>query len=649
MDPRIAFLAIRRYELKNGVHLDDGQFRLVDAFATRKARLVVGVGPAGAGKTTAMRAFAACWAVGAGRVVPLATSSKAAEVLGDQLGTRAENLHKFLHEARRDVPQDDWFQLAAGDVVLLDEAGMAGTLLLAELVKHATARGAALRLLGDASQLSSVEAGGALRLLESETGAVRLDQLHRFTDPIEAAATLALRNGDPAALGFYESRHRIRAGSRDAMAEAAYGGWATDVRAGRTSVLIAVTVADVAALNTRARLERVATGQVEADGVLLHDGNRAGVGDWVVTRSNLRGLTCHGGRDWVKNGDTWQVLQRHDDGSLTVRHLDHTGKLRLPAAYIDGQVELAYAATVHRSQGMTVDTAHPLVTPEMTREALYVAATRGRAHTHFYVATDDRQSGPPRSAREVLTGVLLRIGFEASATEVIRSTYREASELPSLVARYEHTRELAARAALELNVTQALPTGLAHRVLADPAASRLATSLADATGRGTDPVRVLQAAVDLEDLAGARSVARVLAARIEDCGPTLGVPRAEPTDRPLPWLASPVVGHPDWDAHLHALGDAIRQRTDQLGSLRGAYREQYQFTHLPNGDLGDPPPVGTRARAAYNTAHAEPPPSTLPVAAIKDGRPRSRHINRPVSEESLRYALPSSPGASMSR
>ncbi len=131
-----------------------------------------------------------------------------------------------------------------------------------------------------------------MRLLESETGAVRLDQLHRFTDPIEAAATLALRNGDPAALGFYESRHRIRAGSRDAMAEAAYDGWATDMRAGRTSVLIAVTGADVAALNTRARLERVATGQVEADGVELHDGSRAGVGDWVVTRTNLRGLTC---------------------------------------------------------------------------------------------------------------------------------------------------------------------------------------------------------------------------------------------------------------------------------------------------------------------------------------------------------------------
>ena len=73
---------------------------------TSPARIVVGIGPAGAGKTTAMRAFAHVWQTNGGRVVPLATSSHAAQVLGTELGERAENLHKFLHEKQANVSDD---------------------------------------------------------------------------------------------------------------------------------------------------------------------------------------------------------------------------------------------------------------------------------------------------------------------------------------------------------------------------------------------------------------------------------------------------------------------------------------------------------------------------------------------------------------
>ena len=94
-----ASLAIE--EARTGLTLDAGQRALVEAFATSKARVAVGIGPAGSGKTTAMRAFAHAWSSAGphgGRLVPLATSSKAAQVLGSELGLRAENVHKFLHE-----------------------------------------------------------------------------------------------------------------------------------------------------------------------------------------------------------------------------------------------------------------------------------------------------------------------------------------------------------------------------------------------------------------------------------------------------------------------------------------------------------------------------------------------------------------------
>ena len=159
---------IGAFEKRYGITLDHGQRALVHGFAGDPRRLVVGIGPAGAGKTTAMRAVAEAWSTTGRRVVPLAPSASAAEVLAKELGCRAENLHKFHHAHSSGHAADDpWFNLQPGDLVLVDEAGMAGTRRLDWLVTYARERGAVVRLLGDPSQMSAVEAGGALRLLLS--------------------------------------------------------------------------------------------------------------------------------------------------------------------------------------------------------------------------------------------------------------------------------------------------------------------------------------------------------------------------------------------------------------------------------------------------------------------------------------------------
>jgi conjugative relaxase-like TrwC/TraI family protein len=677
LDPVVAEAAIAIHEAGAGIRLDPGQRALVAAFATTPARVAVGIGPAGAGTTTAMRAFAAAWQSGhsvgtvgghtgdaalGGRVVPLATSAKAAQVLGEELGVRAENLHKFLYENdpanRPGGPDEDWFTLHAGDVVLVDEAGMAGTLALARLLDHAEAAGAAVRLLGDPAQLASVDAGGALRLLEREAGATYLSDLHRFADPDEAAATLALRGGNPTALDFYTVRDRIRSGSRDAMLEAAYDAWAADVRAGKIAVLVAAATADVVALNARARAERVAHGQVTAQGIELHDGNTAGVGDWVVTRANNRllgygrGLGFRRGGRWVHNGDTWQVVRRHGDGSVTVRHLDNHGKVHLPADYVADSVELAYAATAHRVQGSTTDTAHALVTPEMTREALYVASTRGREGTCWYAATEASIDADghdpdhePRTAAEVLTGVLARTGAEDSATATIRDTLAQAGSLPSLVARYSHARTVAMGDALREAVT-VLPEVERARVLADPAAPRLARTLADAAGGGADPKRVLRAAWDFDDNDNLRSPATVLATRVEDHPRTFGIvdrrsprlddgPPGTQAEAPLPWLPAPDVGHPGWLPYLTERAELIRARAGELGTLAAAYREQYAITDPSSGagpaSLGSAPEPGTRREAAYRAALASLSPHPAPDGAarrVSGEPPPPPHVSR---------------------
>jgi len=159
--------------------------------------------------------------------------------------------------------------------------------------------------------------------------------------------------------------------------------------AGNVTLMAAADGTDVTALSAQARADRVQAGQVEPNGTRLRDGNLAGAGDWIVTRQNNRRLSLFAGRDWVKNGDAWHVEHRHPDGSLTMRGMSHRGRVRLPAAYVREHVQLLYATTAHRAQGSTVDTAHPLITAGMSRESLYVLATRARDRTTLYVATHE--------------------------------------------------------------------------------------------------------------------------------------------------------------------------------------------------------------------------------------------------------------------
>jgi len=436
-----------RLEVSNGWTFDPAQVKLARSFVCDDRLLVAGVGPAGTGKTTAMELTAAALERDGRALVAVAPSARAAAVLAAEVGVPATTIAKLLHAhdqaATGGAPIPSNLVVRRGDVILVDEAGMAGTPALGRILTLAQQSGALVRLLGDPMQLTAVEAGGALRLLAHAGGTAELDRVHRFVDPAEAQATLRLRAGHVSALGFYEAAGRLADGSREAMIDEIYDGWSADLAAGRSALMVSASSAEVAALSARARRDRVVAGTVEADSIELHDGNQAGVGDLIVTRQNRRELTVCGGRDFVKNGDIWAVTGRHGDGDLSVRHQGHGGSVRLAAAYVAENVELAYATTIHRAQGMTVDAAHVLVDKTMTRESLYVALSRGRAANRAYVVTDEALDvdlhlppGPRLDALDVLRGVLARESSEHSATETITETLETAESLATLVPQY---------------------------------------------------------------------------------------------------------------------------------------------------------------------------------------------------------------------
>lgn len=625
-NPALAAAALAAFEARDGRMLDPGQRNLVTAFATGNQLLAAGIGPAGSGKTTAMRALSAVLHADNRRLIPLATSSASADVLGKELGVHAENLHKFLHEHTRGQHAAQLaaggkpparlagFALHPGDVILVDEAGMAGTLNLDRLLHLARASGASIRLLGDYRQLGAIDSGGALRLIAREAGAAELTTLYRFRNPAEADATLKIRLGDPSGLEFYARHQRIRSGSRDAMTEAAYQGWKTDMLAGKTSILPAASGIDTVRLSAQARADRVAAGQVHADGVRLHDGNLAGVGDWILTRENRRTLTVNRGRDFVKNGDGWQVLKQHRDGSLTVQHLEHLGRVRLPADYVATRVQLYYAVTVTRSQGTTVDTAHPLITAQMAREDLYVDLSRARHSTTLYVATHDtlpvdedqrlnRVANDPRSyaALEILHQILATEGAERSATETIADTQTQAHSLAVLVPRYHHALDTARSDAYRQHIRRAFPD-LADHITEHEAWPAVARALRRGEDTGRTPEFLLHAIKTRGPLQDAIEPATLLAWRINTYLDHHPSRTRRPADgsTALPGWISPLpaslrAADDAWNTYLTNRLDEIASRVNALAAQAAAERPAWT-THL--GDA----PQDPETRAAWTRA-----------------------------------------------
>lgn len=448
----------------DGRMLGDDQADALTRIAVSGRALDVLVGPAGAGKTTAMYALRRAWEAehGTGSVVGLAPSAIAAQVLADDLGIATENTAKWW---QNHLLHGTTFE--AGQLVVIDEASLAGTLSLDRLTHLAQDAGAKVLLDGDYAQLQSVDAGGAFAMIARDRADTpELVDVHRFTHSWEKTASLELRHGRTAAIDTYRIRERITDGDAEAMTDAAYNAWRADRDAGLISVLIAETHEDVTTPNGRARADLILNRTLNPDReVELRDGTAAGVGDTIITRLNNRKLRTLTGRDWVRNGDIWTVTAVGDDGTVTIAHDYGTGtavredgtiKARkrgrrfggtivIPASYVAEHVDLGYAVTAYRAQGITTDTAHVVVEPTSTRETFYVAMTRGRHATRAYV-TFDRADGhaqphpgddPHATVRSVLYGVLQHSGAELSAHETIVAEQEQWGSIVQLAAEYE--------------------------------------------------------------------------------------------------------------------------------------------------------------------------------------------------------------------
>jgi hypothetical protein len=234
----------------------------------------------------------------------------------------------------------------------------------------------------------------------------------------------------------------------------------------------------------------------------------------------------------VRNGALWTVTATHPDGSLTVTPFVHDSvadghsatQIHLPSTYVADHVDLGYATTAYRAQGITVEDCYVVAAGDMSRQALYVAMTRGRSRNVLHVATDnlDPDCGRPSptaqstAGRAVLEAILATDAAERSATEVMRERQIGATSPQTLL---PIRATIAADEARDTWAARLPACGLTpvqvHETVDSPAFGALVAAITRADDAGYDMEAVLRRLVAARPLDDARDVAAVLHERVE--------------------------------------------------------------------------------------------------------------------------------------
>ncbi|RRO90223.1 MobF family relaxase [Corynebacterium bovis] len=534
--------ALDRFTATRGFSLNTGQEAMARHLVTCGVQLSVAVGPAGTGKTTSMKLVTDLWKAQGRQVIGLAPSAAAAAVLAGDIGTGCHTIDALTHAWNQageagltgaDRAAKLPVQIRACDMLLVDEAGMASTSRMADLVDIATATGAVIRMVGDPAQLDAVETGGMFRTLTHCPGVPELTEVMRFGDDAEMAnASLAIRAGDTTGLDVLFDRGWVTEGTAEQMLTGAVDGYLADVAAGRSSLCIASTNASVRAMNEMIQHARQAQGKVAETGpcTRLSDGLDAHIGDTVLARKNTlladpNSDTTGGVR--VLNGQRLHVRAVRADGSLDTYDPQAKTPVHLPADYVAKHVQLGYASTAHRAQGATVQTTHAVVDSSMDRNAAYVALTRHKQHVGVYVDTTPQvdvsaedahqhHSGDAAAptARQVLETVVERDTSQRSATDETAAQFDAAGGDDTLRRLY---LEGAARATGHFadrttqTLVESLPVYQAAMIDRD-GVEAIEHAIAAAAEHGVDARRVWLDAAD--DIDWATSPGRLIASRI---------------------------------------------------------------------------------------------------------------------------------------
>ena len=368
------------------------------AHVTGSSRLALVQGFAGAGKTTMLQVAREAWEAAGCQVMGAALQGKAAQGLEQEAGIGSRTLHAML--GRLEKGQE---QLTPRDVVVVDEAGMVGSLQIADLLSRAKQAGAKVVLVGHDKQLSPISAGAAFRTIASRLPAAELSGIRRQTVDWQREASVSFGRGRTAeALRQYDKRgHITLAATTDEARKWLVTSYLEHRRQSpeQSRVAMAHTRRDTAAINADIRHE-LEEGGALGPGARFRavvdslDSSKPpevaerifAVGDRVVMLQNDNRRNGLG----VKRGQLGTVTHAQA-GCLTVE-LDGGRTVRIDQLQYS-RIDHGYALTVHKEQGDTVDQAFVLAGRGMSAEATHVAMTRHRQDVQLFAGRDQFLDG----------------------------------------------------------------------------------------------------------------------------------------------------------------------------------------------------------------------------------------------------------------
>jgi Ti-type conjugative transfer relaxase TraA len=262
---------------------------------------------------------------------------------------------------------------------------MVGTRQLQRVLAEASGAGAKVVMVGDVQQLQAIEAGAAFRLLAERHGAAEIGEVRRQAPVWMRDATRDFANGRTGeAIAAYSGAGMVHAAeSRDGARAALIDRWDAERRAepGASRIILTHMNKEVAMLNDAARARLAEQGALgESVAVRTERGIRDFADqDRILFLKNERDLG-------VKNG-TLGTVEKAAPDRLAVR-LDDGRRIDVDLKSY-AHVDHGYAATVHKTQGMTVDRTHVLATPGLDAHASYVALSRHRHGTALHYGRDD--------------------------------------------------------------------------------------------------------------------------------------------------------------------------------------------------------------------------------------------------------------------
>ena len=342
--------------------------------------LAIVTGYAGTGKSAMLGIARDAWEHAGYHVQGLALSGIAAENLESGSGIASRTIASIEHQ---------WGQgrelLDQRSILLIDEAGMIGSRQMERVVSEAEKRGAKVVLVGDPAQLQAIEAGAAFRATAERHGSVEITEIRRQREDWQRDATRQLatgRTGEGLA-AYVDAGMVTESATRESARETLIERWdrARIAEPGAAQLILTHTRAECDELNGLARDRLKSHGHLVTDiAVKTTNGERLfAAEDRIMFLRNERELG-------VKNG-TLGTIEQLDRARMAVR-LDDGRQIAFDHKnYAD--LTHGYAATIHKSQGVTVDRTHVLATPGLDRHGAYVAMSRHRDGVELHYGRDD--------------------------------------------------------------------------------------------------------------------------------------------------------------------------------------------------------------------------------------------------------------------